>query len=75
MTCQHCATNAGKVDFDCVGCAVRWLMQMSREEMELNAPVIGLIKGNDHVEKVREAYRIVLNDKRLMRKNNGQKIK
>lgn len=58
MTCAFCKAKAGKVAFECIGCCVRWLSQMNKAEMVLNAPVIESIMGAAFMEKVRQAYRV-----------------
>lgn len=54
--CGSCDTTSF-MRFECVECCVRWLRQMSVEEMKLNAPTIVSVMGEDHMERVRQAIR------------------
>lgn len=54
--CTPCATRTGMA-FECLKCCIRWLSRMTREEIAINAPVIEIVAGKDHMEKVRTAWR------------------
>lgn len=56
MTCPTCKTTR-YMEFECPECCVRWLKQMTREEMKYNASMIELIAGPEQMEKVREAWK------------------
>jgi hypothetical protein len=57
MTCRKCANPDGGMAFECIKCCVRWLSGMTTEEMEINAPVITAVMGEEHMEKVRKAWK------------------
>lgn len=60
MTCLTCAKPAQyrrTVTLECIACCVRWLNQMTREEMQINAPVIRHAVSAEHLEAVREAWK------------------
>lgn len=42
---------------ECVACCIRWLKQMTREEMKYNAPMIEMVAGVEQMEKVRQAFK------------------
>lgn len=54
--CPKCISQTGMA-FECIKCCVRWLSKMTKEEMEINAPVIKSVMGEDHMEKVRQAWK------------------
>lgn len=52
-----CGKTSG-IAFECIECCVRWLSGMrSREEIQINAPVIEIVMGAGHMEKVRQAWK------------------
>ncbi len=64
MTCQQChiatlpwSKRTGAISFSCVACMLRWLGQMTKEEMKVNAPVIEMVSGVDFLNEVRTAWR------------------
>lgn len=56
MTCKACGTKRF-MEFECAVCCVRWLKQMTREEMKYNAPMIEVAAGPEQMEKVRQAFK------------------
>lgn len=56
MNCTTCKTPRW-MEFECIACCVRWLSTMTAEAMRLNAPVIEIVCGSEHMQKVREAWR------------------
>lgn len=56
MTCRSCGTKR-YMEFTCVDCCLKWLKQMTAEEMALNAPVIEKVAGAEQMEKVRAAWK------------------
>lgn len=54
--CKDCK-NVGGMNFDCLGCCVRWLRGMSPEARTLNAPIIEAVKGAEFMNQVRQAWR------------------
>lgn len=54
--CSTCGKQSGMA-FECISCCVRWLSMMTKAEMQLNAPVIEIVMGAEHMEKVREAWK------------------
>lgn len=57
MSCPQCAKLDGSMAFECVECCIRWLSRMTREEIQINAPVIEKVCGSEHMEKVRKAWK------------------
>ncbi|HJV73144.1 MAG TPA: hypothetical protein VJ654_02895 [Noviherbaspirillum sp.] len=55
--CPKCTAADGGMSFECIACCLRWLRQMTAEEMAINAPVIERVMGLEHMEKVRQAWR------------------
>ena len=53
--CESCGTER-YMEFHCVLCCVKWLSQMTKAEMLINAPVIQSVMGLEHMNKVREAW-------------------
>lgn len=51
-----CGT-ARELEFECIPCCLRWLSKMDRDTMALNAPVIGIVAGQEHLQAVREAFK------------------
>ncbi len=54
--CTSCGTTRF-MEFECVACCVRWLSQMTKPEIQTNAPVIETVMGSEHMEKVRQAWK------------------
>lgn len=54
--CAACGTKR-YMEFECTSCCVRWLSQMNRAEIQTNAPVIKAVMGEEHLEKVRQAWK------------------
>ena len=55
--CASCETTRW-MEFECIACCVRWLSKMrSKEEIQINAPVIEKVMGADYMEQVRQAYK------------------
>lgn len=54
MTCK-CGTKRF-MEFECISCCIRWLSGMDRATMALNAPVIEIVAGKEHLDAVRKAY-------------------
>lgn len=57
MTCPACKTKRF-MEFECAACCVRWLKQMTQEEMKYNAPMIERVAGVEQMEKAREAWKV-----------------
>ncbi len=43
--------------FECIECNLAWLSQMTREAMAINAPVIEMVMGAEHMNKVRAQWK------------------
>lgn len=56
VQCLTCGTKRA-MEFHCVACCVRWLLSIGRDAIAINAPVIGIVQGEAHLQAVREAYR------------------
>lgn len=54
--CGTCGIRSGMA-FECVECCIRWLSGMDRETIALNAPVIEIVMGTEHMDKVRKAWK------------------
>lgn len=54
---RRCRCGAhGRINFECVDCCIYWLLQMTAEGRRLNAPVIGIMAGQEQLEKVRQTW-------------------
>jgi hypothetical protein len=55
--CPKCISKTGMA-FTCVPCCVRWLRGMDRDQIAANAPMLKFIMGEEHMQKVRQAWKI-----------------
>ncbi len=55
--CAACNTSRF-MEFECITCCVRWLAQMTRAEVQTNAPVIEKVTGSEHMDNVRQAWKV-----------------
>ena len=57
-TCETCGIY-DKIDFKCVTCCVRWLKSMPDDKWrKANAPAIAAAVSDDHLNVVREIYKL-----------------
>lgn len=54
--CPSCGTTR-YMETECIECCIKWLSQMTREEMAINAPMIGFECGEEHLNNVREEFK------------------
>lgn len=58
MTCAECGNSKG-MDFKCITCCVNWLKTMPDDDYrKLNAPAIKHAVSEDHLNAVREEYKL-----------------
>ena len=57
LTCAKPPQYRRTVTLECIACCLRWLGQMTGEERQINAPVIGHAVSAEHLEAVREAWK------------------